>query len=165
MERVTDEHFTNVYNTYKDDVFRLAFSYLRTKEEAEDILQDVFFIYYRKPPKNEENLKGWLLTTTVNCAKNQLRKRSKMKRASETEMEGIISEDNPDRKYAYLLDALDELDEKYQKPLRLYYYANMSVEEIARALFLSPAAVKKRLERGRDKLKEKLLVLEVVHEY
>ena len=48
------------------------------------------------------------------------------------------------------------LPEKYRIPVHLFYYEEYSIPEIASILGLSEAAVKTRLKRGRDKLRESL---------
>lgn len=49
-----------------------------------------------------------------------------------------------------------ELDLKYRAVIHLYYYEDMSVEEIAKALNIKTGTVKSRLYRGREMLKKKL---------
>ena len=61
---------------------------------------------------------------------------------------GIAQEDSN------LLTQVWSLPEKYKRAIYLHYYEGYSVLEIADILNISESAVKKRLERGRDKLRE-----------
>lgn len=55
-----------------------------------------------------------------------------------------------------LLKAVSKLPEKYRRVIVLYYFGDETVEEIARTLSLSITAVKKRLQRGRDLIRQEL---------
>ncbi len=58
--------------------------------------------------------------------------------------------------YIDLRNAMSQLSEKYRRPLELFYFADLSAEEIARILGISPNAVRIRLSRGRTVLKNML---------
>ena len=58
--------------------------------------------------------------------------------------------------YQLLYEAIDELGAKDSSIIRLHYFAGLSLQEVAKAAGLSLNAVKKRLERARKALKEKL---------
>lgn len=55
---------------YADTVYRLAYARTGSREDAEDVFQEVFLRYVRKKPtfKDEEHRKAWLIRVTVNCA-------------------------------------------------------------------------------------------------
>ena len=59
-------------------------------------------------------------------------------------------------KHSEVLDSLEKLPEEYRIPLILYYFEQWQVGEIARALRLGVSAVKMRLKRGRELLKNAL---------
>lgn len=64
-----------VFRIYRNSVFRLAYSITANRDDADDILQDVFLLYLRKRPrcKNEEHRKAWLLRVTLNCSRSRVR--------------------------------------------------------------------------------------------
>ena len=64
MERVIEQ--------YSDMVYRIALTRTGTKENAEDIYQDVFLKYSEKNPKFEsfDHEKAWLIRVTINMTKN-----------------------------------------------------------------------------------------------
>ena len=53
-------------------------------------------------------------------------------------------------------EALCGLEESYRLPLYLYYFQELSAQEIGKALHLRPGTVRMRLSRGREKLREVL---------
>ena len=71
---VTKEYIGCLLDKYGDMVLRIAFTYLKNKADAEDIVQNVFLrIIDKKPDFNDEkHEKLWLVRTTVNMCKNRL---------------------------------------------------------------------------------------------
>ena len=81
---MTDEHFTEVYRAFMADMYRLAFSYLRNPSDAENIVQDIFLRNYLSPPKNEESLKSYLMSSVRNGCLDELRRRKREKETLES---------------------------------------------------------------------------------
>lgn len=138
--------------THSTSLVRLAFTYTRNVQDAEDIVQEVFFTYLEKAPAfvDEAHEKAWLIRVTVNKCKDALRKR---KNAPLPLNEDILS--LPPEEHT-LLSAVLELEDKYKLPLHLHYYEGYSIAEIARILQANPATVGSWLQRGRALLKNQL---------
>ena len=70
----TDDGMKEVIETYSDMIYRIAVAHMRTKEDAEDIYQEVFLIYLQKQQafREEEHRKAWLIRTTLICCKRAL---------------------------------------------------------------------------------------------
>lgn len=138
--------------THSTGLVRLAFTYMKSVQDAEDIVQEVFFTYLDKSPSfvDEAHEKAWLIRVTVNKCKDALRKQ---KRAPLPLNEDILS--LPPEEHT-LLSAVLELEDKYKLPLHLHYYEGYSIAEIARILQANPATVGSWLQRGRAHLKRQL---------
>ena len=138
--------------THSANLVRLAFTYTKNVQDAEDIVQDVFFTYLEKAPvfMDEAHEKAWLIRVTANKCKDALRK---SKNAPLPLNEDILS--LPPEEHA-LLTAVLELEDKYRLPLHLHYYEGYSIAEIARILHASPGTVGSWLQRGRALLKKQL---------
>ena len=69
-----EEKFIEIYDKYKNDVFRIAFSYTKSISDAEDITQNVFIKLFNNFDglKNQDYLKKWLIKVTINEAKSIL---------------------------------------------------------------------------------------------
>ena len=68
-----DNLFSEIYNKYKNDVYRLIYSYMLNKEDSNDILQKVFtklYIHINKFYSSDENVKKWLFKVASNECKN-----------------------------------------------------------------------------------------------
>ncbi|MGY4706242.1 RNA polymerase sigma factor [Candidatus Bipolaricaulota sp. J31] len=149
---------------YKRMVFGAALAVLRNWADAEDATQEAFIRAYEKLHYYDLSRKfsTWLLTVTVNVAKNMLRKR----RRPDPEPETFHTDDpatavEREELRRAVKEAVWSLPEDYRLPLVLYYWEGLSVEEIAKVMRLKPATVKTRLFRGRALVKGKLLEMGV----
>ena len=68
---VVEENFTSLAQKYMDTVFRLAFSYLKSRADADDVTQNVLLALYRtdKAFESEAHVKNWLIRVTINECK------------------------------------------------------------------------------------------------
>lgn len=146
--------FTGYVKQYHKSVFRLAYSYVKNRENAEDICQEAFvkLLDYRGEFSSDEDCKRWLMRVVINLSKNLL----KSYRFSRTEE---LSEDIPleSSEDGELLALVKSLPSKYGEVIHLFYYEGYSVNEIAEILDISQTAVTSRLSRGREKLKSLLM--------
>lgn len=135
---------------YSDMVYRLAFSRTGTREDADDVYQEVFYRYLRKHPafESEEHQKAWLLRVTINCS-NSFLSSPWRKRWAE------LSENIPfeDEEKQQLYTELRLLPKKYRDVIHLFYYEEMSAEEIGRLLHRKASTVRTQLTRAREMLR------------
>ena len=141
----------NMLNTYGDMVYRVALTHTQNRQDAEDAVQDVFMIYARKQPEfsDETHARAWFLRVTIRRC-GQIR-RSAWNRKTRELPENLTEIPRADND-VYL--AFLSLKPLYRTPVYLFYYERFSIRQIARILSVSESAVRKRLERARDKLKE-----------
>ena len=145
-----------VIRRYSDMVYRLAFARTGNRSDAEDPYQEVFLRYLTKAPAftSEDHRKAWLLRVAVNCA-NRFHTAPWRKRTEPlSEALSVPAPEGED-----LWEELRRLPERDRTVLHLYYYEDMTTEEIAQMLDRNPATVRSQLLRARAKLK-KLLVEE-----
>ena len=151
---LTSDEVREAVDEYGDMLYRLCLVMLRNTADAEDAVQETYIKYMlSSPPFNDdEHEKAWLITVAANKCRDMLRFRKRhaadsddilRDRAAETESRGV-------------LEALLEVPEKYRIVLTLHYIEGYKVDEIAKMLGKTPSAVKMRLAKGRELLKEKL---------
>lgn len=129
---------------------------LRSASDAEDAAEEAIYQLFKrkKPFESEEHCRAWLVRVTVNASLKILRRRKHFSDDPE-ELEKLTEQfEYPEQ--SELFRAVSCLDGKYKTVILLYYYENMSAQEIARALKISVTAVTTRLDRARKQLKEKL---------
>ena len=138
---------------YGDMIFRYCLFYLKNHADAEDTVQDVFLIYYRKSPKftDSKHEKAWLMSVAANKCRDLYRFRKRHMTESEELLNNVIFEEEDKS----VLEALLEVPEKFREPLNLYYIEGFKTSEIAEIMGISQSAVKMRLAKGR-KLFEKI---------
>lgn len=137
---------------YMDMVFRLAFSYMKSASDADDVTQNVLLRLLKnvKPFESEERARFWLVRVTVNECKRALR--SPWRRAGDIEeYANELHFETPE--HSELFYAVMELPEKYRTAIYLYYYEDYSTDEIARLTGTPAATVRTRLRRGRELLR------------
>ena len=146
------EALTQLFGRYGDDVFRLAYSYLGNRADAEDVCQSVFLrLAESKTTLLPGKEKAWLLTCTANACKSQLRSfwRRNVGELDET----IPFRDETDQT---VWDAVMALPPKYRSVVHLYYWEGYGQGEIGEILHISRTAVQTRMSRARALLKKEL---------
>ena len=147
-----------IVNQFSAMVFRLISRFFRTREDVEDLAQDVFLKIFARidQVRPDENFPGWLARVTVNTCYDELRKTRRRKAAMETYGPEIAAEQTVAPTEPETLGkarmALQRLDPKLRIPLVLKEVEELSVEEIARTMGLTQTNVKVRLFRARKKL-------------
>jgi RNA polymerase sigma factor (sigma-70 family) len=153
---VNREEYERIVALYADVVFRVALSYAKTKEDAEDVLQNVFLKLLTKRVKfeDDEHIRKWLIRVAVNEC-NSLWSSFWRKNVEYIDrMEEGITFQNAD--YSDLYDAIKVLPAKLRIVLHLFYYEGYRTKEIADLLHIREATVRSRLTRARKLLKSQL---------
>ena len=146
------QEVARLYDRYSRDVYRLALSYLHSKQDAEDICQSIFLKLLETDSKlSPEKEKAWLLKCTANACKNHLKTFWRQNR--EELNENIVFTDSRDRE---LWAVVGTLSPKYRVAVHLYYYEGYSQEEIANILSITRTAVQTRMQRARKILEKEL---------
>ena len=152
----TDDFITKSVELYSDMMYRVAYNITKNSEDAFDVCQDVFvrLVCNKDKIKNNEQLKAWLLRATVNCSKSHCTQAFKKHCVTVDELYSYSFTD--DKEKTELFDAVMHLPEKYRTVIHLFYYEDLTIEQIANALGITKSAVKSRLHRGRENLKQTL---------
>ncbi len=137
-------------------VLHLAYSYLHSREEAEDVLQDVMVKYLQSAPDfaSDEHEKAWLLRVTINLCKNHLK--APWRRLKADMPEDISTEDKTSEDTFALRQAVLDLPPKYRAVIHLFYYEDLPASQIASILGQKETTVRSLLFRARNILREKL---------
>ncbi len=158
--------FIDIFNLYKNDIFRLAYSYTKNYADTCDITQNVFIKLYKNINKftnmnTMEDIKKWLIRVTINECKSLFISPWKRKIVS-------LTNEEENKQYIEVLDS-DLLQSIFKLPkidrivIYLYYYEGYKIKEISSIMHLSETAIQTRLLRARKRLKE-LLKEEYINE-
>jgi RNA polymerase sigma-70 factor (ECF subfamily) len=147
-----------LYDMYSDSIFKLAYSYVGSMQDAEDIVQNIFLKLIQKDIHiSIGKEKSYLLTMAVNACKD-LMKSAGQKLAvpfEEVTTDKAIMNTFTEEESG-LFEALKKLPEDYRVTIHLHYFEGYKVKEIARIMKVSQSAVTMRLTRGRNMLADLL---------
>lgn len=152
---VKQEAFKRVFNTYRNIVYSVAYSYLKNSSDANDIMQDVFLKYYQNMDSitEEGSVRPWLVRVTANCCKNVMRSGWFSRVFFPENFEDIPYEQDFGEK-SELYSAVMQLPEKERIPIHLFYYEGCSAHEISEMLSVKESTIRVRIMRAREKLKK-----------
>ena len=164
--------FEKLVQHHRNDVFRLAFHYVRSREEAWDLSQEVFIKAYNSLGgfRHEANFKTWLLRITANQCKDYLKKRrlatvafdDTLRADAVTDMLGPGRALEAQELGAAIQKALDMLSHKHKTAFMLREFEGYSYEEMAQIMGCSVGTVMSRLHHARKKLQDSLRKMGVV---
>lgn len=142
---------------YADPILRLCLTYSLTREDAQDICQDIFLVLLEdnRQFENENHEKAFVLRCAVNACKDLLKSAGRRRTVSMEQAELIPApgaEDNG------LMDQIRALPAHYGAAIYLFYYEGYNLDEIARLCACTPSAARKRLSRARKLLAKRLEV-------
>ena len=130
-----EKQFVRIFNLFKNDIYRLAYSYTKNISDSDDITQNVFVKLYKHNEVlelDDISIKKWLFKVAINDCKTLLLSSWKKKITPFTEKEeNILYEKVNDNK---ILDQVMQLSKKYRLVIFLYYYENYSIKEISEIL-------------------------------
>lgn len=160
---LTVHDLKEIMNLYTESLIRLAYYYVKNRQAAEDIVQEVFIKLYHHPDKYEERgeLQAFLYKITANKSKDYLRSWSYRKVqlqnkifSSDSKME--VDELVRKEEETIIGDVILELPLKQREVLIYFYFNEMKIKAIANILSIPESTVKTRLRRGKELLKNKL---------
>src|SRR5262245_21957496 len=168
----------DVVEAYGSKIYQLAFRYLRNKEDAEEVAQDVLYKVHRKVGefRGDAQLSSWIYRITFNAAMSRLRTARYQRAQAEQSQADLEGEDSLRRARSEVADWSSMADERvfrsqlrrrvfsavlalpaiYRAPVVLRDLQGMSTEEASAMLRVKDQTLKSRLHRGRLILRKQL---------
>jgi RNA polymerase sigma-70 factor (TIGR02954 family) len=150
-QRGDDDAFFLLISSYKEQLYRIAYSYLKNETEALEAIQEVTFRAYKgiKKLKQASYFKTWIIRIMINYCIDEQRKR---KRLVFTEKE--IAAANVDNTTNIAMQAaVYKLKANYQKVIILKYYEDLTLQQIANVLEKPEGTIKTWLHKALKQLK------------
>lgn len=159
--------FENLFNKYRKQMVYMAISIIHNKDDAEDIVHDVFLnIAQRhmsiiKNIKNDKDMRSYLLKATKNKALNRIRDRKKDNVCIDSILEfsnvnitdsEFIDKICDESEYEHVLTAIESLDSIYRNSLYYHFVLEIPIQEVSKILNQSISTTKKQLVRGKKRL-------------
>jgi len=158
--------YTYLVDEHKDHAYNLAFRICGNREEAEEIAQDAFIKAYKSLGnfKMRSSFATWLYRIVYNSAISLIRTRKKVISLedfpgnisdsisySDSEAESKVEEDY---RNTLLNIALQKISEEEKGLISLYYFEEMTIDEISEVTGLNKSTIKVKLFRARQKMLE-----------
>lgn len=143
---------------YRENYYRLAYSYVKNADDALDIVQESIYkaISSMGSLKNHDYIKTWFYRIVVNTSLDFLRKQRKNVAVGEDILANSIFGTVDDYGDFDLQEALDNLPDKYRTVVILRYFEDLKIDEIAEILNENTNTVKTRIYKSLEKLRIKL---------
>ena len=158
---MNDKEFEKTVITYKDQLYNYLFWMTGNRTEAEDVLQETFLRYY-KYGDPVENPKAWLFKVARNVYLKRQRKRSREVSLELVEadpvMPGMQVALEREELIRKVREGLRRLKDHHREVIILRYMEGLSYEEMAAVLGENVGTIKSRLNRAKEKLREKLIL-------
>ncbi len=151
---------------YGTTILRLAYTFLRDRQMAEDVAQEVFLRAFRSWPgfRGDSSPRTWLSRITINLCRDHLRRAGKTLLLEDLAPGGANEPHTPDTEElavrslerGAIIKAVESLPAGIREVVYLYYYFDFSTAEIARMLEVPEGTVRSRLARSRAHLRRLL---------
>lgn len=154
-----DQTIERLITQYQTSLLRLCYVQLQDQALAEDAVQETFLKAYKgfDSFRGDSSEKTWLTRIAVNTCRDFQRggwfKHTDRRVTPDMLPVGTVQPDTEDLDLSL---AVMKLPRKMREAILLYYYQDMSTEEIAETLGIAQSSVSNRLRRGREKLRKLL---------
>ena len=151
--------FEPLVRRYQNAAFATALRYVRSRVDAQDIVQDAFVAAYCRlgQLRDRRHFGRWLMHIVANRCKDWLRDRRRTQPldSAETALENAAAAEHADQmRRLELQEAVDLLPEHYRSAVLMYYLSGLSYREIAELMEVPLSTVCGRLQQGRIRLRQ-----------
>lgn len=155
--------FAVLVERYKDLVFTLAFRMLKHREEAEEVSQDTFIKVYKSLEKfkGDSKFSTWIYKVAYNTCLDRIKRNKRqmsevaINEFTEHEVKTIdnaLGRLEKNEQQQTIQDCLQRLSSEDSFLLTLYYFEDLSLEEMSKIVNIEPSTIKVKLFRSRKKL-------------
>ena len=138
---------------FSRDILNLVYT---NRDDSIDIMQNAYVVLLESNKRFESNehIKYFLIRVTINESLDLLKSASKKRVIKNNDVVVNFPETKKEELPYDLSEIVNTLPEKYKTIIILHYYDDMKIKDISNVLKISEPAVKKRLERARNLIKE-----------
>ncbi len=155
-EKIRTERFCSAVFEMKGDMYAIALSILKNKEDSEDAVQQTLYKAYERLDtlRFTEKFKPWILKILTNECYAVIRGRNKS--VPTDDIEEVPDKETETEEKVTLWETVSRLKLEQRTVILLFYYQDLSIKEISKVLGISEDTVKKRLSRAREALRQSL---------
>ena len=155
MEQTVYQQLTDYLVAHQEDFYRLAFSYVKNRDAALDVVQESIVKALAKADtvRRPEYIKTWFYRILLNESMNHYRRTRRLVPLEDAAPEAAGPPGGPAERLG-LFGAIERLGPREQAIIRLRFFEDMKLEEIARVTATNLNTVKSRLYKSLRKLRE-----------
>ena len=155
-EKIRTKQFCSAVFEMKGDLYAVALSILKNKEDAEDAVQQTLLKAYERLDtlRFSEKFRPWILKILTNECYTVIRDRKQI--VLTEDIEDVPDKEIKTEEKLTLWETVSHLKLEQRTVILLFYYQDLSIKEISKVLGISENTVKKRLSRARDTLRQSL---------
>ena len=163
--------FRRLYEEHRERIYRMAYRYTRSAEDAEDVMQETFIKAFKGISSFDSganaNFPAWIFKIGIHCAIEHLRRMKRRKGADHVSLNDLpvelaAGDPEPDRAVAAartfdsIAAAQKALPPRQQIIFDLRYRQHLDIKEIAARMDCGESNVKTQLSRAVEKLRKQL---------
>ncbi len=154
-----EERLTRMAEAYQTAIRRMCMMYLFDPTAAEDAVQETFLKAYQRMDsfRGESSERTWLMSIAINTCRDMNRSgwlRHTDRRVTPEDL--VLPSQGHDEDALALAEAIRRLPARLKDAVLLYYYQDMTIKEVGKALHAAPSTIDKRLKQARKKLRDLL---------
>ena len=157
--------FDDLFNKYSSRLFSFSLKYLKSNEEAEEVVQEVFLYIWdkRKGIKPDQSFNSYIFTIAYNIIKKYFLKKTRDNAFKDDLIYSLLQEENKLDQiidYKFLLEKVEKYIEALPKRRKEIFikrkFDGLSVKQIAEGLGISPNTVENQLASAKKQIQEEL---------
>lgn len=165
LQKGDTQAFDDLFNKYSSRLFSFSLKYLKSNEEAEEVVQDVFLYIWdkREGLKPDQSFNSYIFTIAYNIIKKYFLKKTRDNAFKDDLIYTLLQEENKLDQiidYKFLLEKVEKYIEALPKKRKEIFvkrkYDGLSVKQIAKELGISPNTVENQLASAQKQIKEEL---------
>jgi RNA polymerase sigma factor (sigma-70 family) len=166
IQRGNPRKYAVLVERHKEKAFTLAVRIVHRREEAEEIVQDAFLRAFRSLSgfRGDARFSTWLYRIVYNVSITRVSRKSSPVQSDEEEKLTLIEDDNPsaieqlesEEQRKAVVREIERLPQNHRTALTLFYFDEMSYQEMSEIMQVPLGTVKTYLFRARDQLRERL---------
>jgi len=158
--KMNDKAFLELMEKHQLYLYKAAYAYLGSREEALDALQETSYRAYknRKSLRDNSNVKAWLLKILINYCRDRAKKRKRIiyfediNKNVQSKFEKSYNDNIDDS--LIIQDALSSMENPYKEVLILKYFDDLKIKNIAEIMKKPESTIKTWLYKGLSKIKK-----------
>jgi RNA polymerase sigma-70 factor, ECF subfamily len=161
-QKGNDKSYLMLFQQYQEDIYRMAYVYVKNKDDALDIVQEVAYQSFKRIStlRKPEYFKTWLMKITINCALNLINKNKKVIRLNPDFEVPTAAEDEDIALSLSLYELMDTLQDTEKSVILLRYYNDLTLKEVSEILDIPLGTAKTVLYRALEKLRQNIKEVE-----